>query len=63
MIKKVSFHVSPGKYSTFSCIRSPLCLFLSGFLTFLILSYLSCSFNGKLMVDFQIYRIFGEQIR
>lgn len=30
----MSFHVSPGKYSTFSCIRSPLCLFLSGFLTF-----------------------------
>lgn len=26
--------MSPGKYSTFSCIRSPLCLFLSGFLTF-----------------------------
>ena len=30
----MSFHVSPGKYSTFSCIRSPLCLFLSGFFNF-----------------------------
>ncbi len=42
--KKVSSYVSPGKYSTFSDNRPPLPVFLSGFLTFLILSDLSGSF-------------------
>ena len=51
----MSFHVSPGKYSTFSCIRSPLCLFLSGFLTFLILSDLfHCFYRGNAWLIFKI---------
>lgn len=39
--------MSPGKYSTFSDNRPPLLLFLSGFLTFLILSDLSRYFYRK----------------
>lgn len=51
----MSFHVSPGKYSTFSCIRSPLCLFLSDFLTFLILSDLfHCFYRGNAWLIFKI---------
>ena len=47
--------MSPGKYSTFSCIRSPLCLFLSGFLTFLILSDLfHCFYRGNAWLIFKI---------
>ena len=47
--------MSLGKYSTFSCIRSPLCLFLSGFLTFLILSDLfHCFYRGNAWLIFKI---------
>ena len=51
----MSSYVSLGKYSTFSCIRSPLCLFLSGFLTFLILSDLfHCFYRGNAWLIFKI---------
>ena len=46
MINKKTIYVSLGKYSTFSDNRPSLRLFLSGFLTFLILSYsFSCFYS------------------
>ena len=51
----MSFHVSPGKYSTFSDNPSFLLLFLSDFLTFLILSDLfHCFYRGNAWLIFKI---------
>lgn len=50
----MSSYVSLGKYTTFSDNRPFLRIFLSGFLTFLILSYSFSCFYSRFMADFKI---------